>query len=201
MSTSRLGGFSDGVFAVAITLLVLQFAVPQAQSGHLLDSLLAQWPQFVTYTASFLTVGVLWVNHHAVFNGLRKADRTIQFINVVLLLLVVLVPYPTQLLGHYLNSGWDGSVAAAFYGVVMTLMSVCFQAMVAWALTHPDLLQPTVQKRRLSPVLPRFGLGLVSYAVSIGLAFVSTWLVVAIYAATAVYYAFNQIPWLADEGT
>jgi uncharacterized membrane protein len=201
MSTSRLGAFSDGVFAVAITLLVLQFTVPQAQSGQLLGSLLGQWPQLVTYTASFLTVGVLWVNHHAIFNGLRKVDRTIQFINVILLLTVVLVPYPTQLLGHYLNSGWDGSIAAAFYGVVMTVMSICFQALVAWALTHPDLLEPSVRERRLSTVLPRFGLGLVTYAVSIGLAFVSAWLVVAIYAATAVYYAFNQIPWLADEDT
>jgi len=123
---------------------------PQAQSGQLLGSLLGQWPQLVTYTASFLTVGVLWVNHHAIFNGLRKVDRTIQFINVILLLTVVLVPYPTQLLGHYLNAGWDGSIAAAFYGVVMTVMSICFQALVAWALTHPDLLEPSVRERRLS---------------------------------------------------
>jgi uncharacterized membrane protein len=201
MSTSRLGAFSDGVFAVAITLLVLQFTVPQAQSGQLLGSLLGQWPQLVTYTASFLTVGVLWVNHHAIFNGLRKVDRTIQFINVILLLTVVLVPYPTQLLGHYLNSGWDGSIAAAFYGVVMTVMSICFQALVAWALTHPDLLEPSVRERRLSTVLPRFGLGLVTYAVSIALAFVSAWLVVAIYAATAIYYAFNQIPWVDERSS
>jgi len=201
MKTSRVEAFSDGVFAVAITLLVLEFVVPQAKSGHLLASLLGQWPQLVTFVASFLTVGVVWVNHHAVFKGLRKVDRTTLFINLVLLLTVVLVPYPTQLLGHYLNSGWDGSVAAAFYGVVMTLMSVSFQTLVAWALTHPDLLEPSVRARRLSSVLPRFGIGLVTYAVSIGLAFVSAWLVVAIYAATAVYYAFNQIPWLADEGT
>ena len=201
MSTSRLGAFSDGVFAVAITLLVLQFTIPQAQSGQLLGSLLDQWPQLVTYTASFLTVGVLWVNHHAIFNGLRKVDRTIQFIHVILLLTVVLVPYPTQLLGHYLNAGWDGSIAAAFYGVVMTVMSICFQALVAWALTHPDLLEPSVRERRLSAVLPRFGLGLVTYAASIGLAFVSAWLVVAIYAATAIYYAFNQIPWVDERSS
>src|ERR1700736_2865862 len=105
MSTSRLGAFSDGVFAVAITLLVLQFTVPQAESGHLLGSLLQQWPQLVTYTASFLTVGVVWVNHHTIFRGLKEVDRTIQFINLVLLLTVVLVPYPTELLGRYLNSG------------------------------------------------------------------------------------------------
>ena len=186
---------------MAITLLVLQFTVPQAESGHLLGSLLGQWPQLVTYTASFLTVGVLWVNHHAIVNGLRIVDRTIQFINVILLLTVVLVPYPTQLLGHYLNSGWDGSIAAAFYGVVMTVMSVCFQALVAWALTHPELLEPSVRERRLSTVLPRFGLGLITYAASIGLAFVSAWLVVAIYAATAIYYAFNQIPWVDERSS
>jgi len=119
----------------------------------------------------------------------------------VLLLMVVLVPYPTQLLGHYLNSGWDGSIAAAFYGVVMTLVSISFQALVAWSLTHPHLLDPSVRARSLSSVMPRFGVGLITYAASIGLAFVSAWLVVAIYAVTAVYYAFNQIPWLADEDT
>ena len=201
MKTSRLEAFSDGVFAVAITLLVLQFTVPLTQSGHLLEALLGQWPQLATYAASFLTVGVVWVNHHAVFKGLRTVDRTIQFINLVLLLTVVLVPYPTQLLGHYLNSGWDGSVAAAFYGVVSTVMSIAFLALVAWALTHPDLLQPTVRAMHLSEVLPRFGLGLIIYAASIGLAFVSAWLVIVLFAVTAVYYAFNQIPWMESEAS
>ena len=200
MNTSRLEAFSDGVFAVAITLLVLQFTVPAVQAGNLLAALLGQWPQLVTYVASFLTVGVVWVNHHAVFKGLRTVDRTIQFMNLVLLLTVVLVPFPTQLLGHFLlKSGWDASVAAAFYGVVSTVMSIAFLALVAWALTHPDLLQPTVRAMHLSEVLPRFGLGLLIYAASIGLAFVSAWLVVALYAATAIYYAFNQIPWMENR--
>src|SRR6266851_2435972 len=141
MNSSRLEAFSDGVFAVAITLLVLQFAVPDVQSGKLLAKLLGQWPQLVTYVASFLTVGVVWVNHHTMFRNLRAVDRTIQFINLVLLLTVVLVPYPTALLGRYLNSGLDGSVAAAFYAVVMTVMAIAFQCLVAWALTHPNLLR------------------------------------------------------------
>ncbi len=123
MNTSRLEAFSDGVFAVAITLLVLQFTVPEVQSGKLLAKVLDQWPQLVTYLASFLTVGVVWVNHHTIFRNLRAVDRTIQFINLVLLLTVVLVPYPTALLGRYLNSGVDGSVAAAFYAVSIGLAS------------------------------------------------------------------------------
>jgi len=199
VNTSRLEAFSDGVFAVAITLLVLQFTVPEVQSGKLLANVLGQWPQLVTYVASFLTVGVVWVNHHTIFRNLRAVDRTIQFINLVLLLTVVLVPYPTALLGRYLNSGVDGSVAAAFYAVVMTVMAIAFQCLVGWALTHPDLLRPEVQGTRPGSVLPRFALGLVIYAVSIGLAFVSAWLVVALYAFNAIYYAFNQISWTGER--
>ena len=195
MSTSRVEAFSDGVFAVAITLLVLQFTVPEVESGKLLGKVLGQWPQLVTYVASFLTVGVVWVNHHTIFRNLRAVDRTIQFINLALLLTVVLVPYPTALLGRYLNSGQNGSVAAAFYAVVMTVMAIAFQCLVAWALTHPNLLRPEIHGARLSAVLPRFALGLVLYAASIGLAFVSTWLVVALYAFNAIYYAFNQVTW------
>jgi len=199
LNTSRLEAFSDGVFAVAITLLVLQFTVPEVVSGKLLANLLGQWPQLVTYIASFLTVGVVWVNHHTIFRNLRTVDRTIQFINLVLLLTVVLVPYPTALLGRYLNSGLDGSVAAAFYAVVMTVMAIAFQGLVGWALTHPNLLRPEIQGARAGTVLPRFALGLVIYAVSIGLAFVSTWLVVALYAFNAVYYAFNQLSWTEER--
>ncbi|HEV2028329.1 MAG TPA: TMEM175 family protein [Candidatus Dormibacteraeota bacterium] len=198
MNTTRLEAFSDGVFAVAITLLVLQFIAPDVQSGRLLAALLRQWPQLVTYVASFLTVGVLWVNHHTIFRGLQSIDRTIQFINLALLLTVVLVPYPTELLGRYLTSGLDGSVAAAFYGLVMTVMAVAFQALVAWALTHPNLLRPEVNVRRVRSVIPRFGLGLIVYAMSIPLAFVSAWLVVVLFAAIAIYYAFNQLPWMED---
>jgi uncharacterized membrane protein len=201
MSTSRLEAFSDGVFAVAITLLVLQFIGPEVQSGGLLRALLAQWPQLVTYVASFLTVGVLWVNHHTIFRGLHSIDRTIQFINLALLLAVVLVPYPTELLGRYLTSSQDGSVAAAFYGLVMTVMAVAYQALVAWALTHPNLLRPQVNVRRVRSVIPRFGLGLVVYAMSIPLAFVSAWLVVVLFAAIAIYYAFNQLPWMDDAAS
>jgi uncharacterized membrane protein len=201
MSTSRLEAFSDGVFAVAITLLVLQFIGPEVQSGGLLRALLAQWPQLVTYVASFLTVGVLWVNHHTIFRGLHSIDRTIQFINLALLLAVVLVPYPTELLGRYLTSSQDGSVAAAFYGLVMTVMAVAYQALVAWALTHPNLLRPQVNVRRVRTVIPRFGLGLVVYAMSIPLAFVSAWLVVVLFAAIAIYYAFNQLPWMDDAAS
>jgi uncharacterized membrane protein len=199
VTVSRVEAFSDGVFAVAITLLVLQFAVPDVKSGHLLGALLLQWPLLATYIASFLTVGVIWVNHHTIFSGLKSTDRTLQFINLVLLLFVVLVPYPTQLLARYLTSGIDGSVAAAFYGVLMTCMSITFQALVLWAINHPHLLKPEVDAARIRTFLPRFTVGFFVYAISIGLAFVSAWLVVALFAASAVYYAFNHLPWVPND--
>jgi uncharacterized membrane protein len=195
MTVSRVEAFSDGVFAVAITLLVLQFAVPEVQAGHLLRTLLDQWPLFATYAASFLTIGVIWLNHHTIFSSLKATDRTMQFINLVLLLLIVLVPYPTQLLGKYLQSGIDGKVAAAFYGVLMTCMSITFQVLVLWAINHPHLLKPKIDPAKIRSAMPRFALGLLIYGVSIGLAFVSAWLVVALYAGSAVYYAFNHVPW------
>jgi uncharacterized membrane protein len=113
--------------------------------------------------------------------------------------MVVLVPYPTELLGHYLNSGENGSVAAAFYAIVMTAMSISFQVLVAYALRHPDLMRPEVRVRSLRSVIPRFGVGLLTYAVAIGLAFVSAPLVVALFAVTAIYYAFNQLPWMTAD--
>src|SRR5260370_6264828 len=144
MSTTRLEAFSDGVFAVAITLLVLQFVDPGAKNGELLSKLLGQWPQLATYGASFLTIGVIWVNHHTVFKGIREIDRTIQFINLVLLLLIVLVPYPTELLGRYLNSAQNASVAAAFYAIVVTAMCISVQVLVAYAPAHPNVRRPEV---------------------------------------------------------
>src|SRR5260370_30860104 len=112
MSTTRLEAFSDGVFAVAITLLVLQFVDPGAKNGELLSKLLAQWPQLATYGASFLTIGVIWVNHHTVFKRIREIDRTIQFINLELLLLILLLPYPTDLLRRNLNSSQNAPPTA-----------------------------------------------------------------------------------------
>ena len=116
-----------------------------------------------------------------------------------LLLFIVLVPYPTQLLGYYVNSGVDGSVAAGFYAVVMTGMGITFQVLVAWAVTHPQLLKPSVNIVAVRATVPRYSLGLLVYAASIGLAFVNAWFVIALYALSAIYYAFNQLTWSADE--
>jgi uncharacterized membrane protein len=192
-NTSRLESFSDAVFAVAITLLVLQITVPEVESGQLPHALLNQWPQFATYVASFLTIGVIWVNHHSVFTYLARTDRALQFINLVLLLWIVLIPFPTALLGRYLQAGHDTQVAAATLGVVMTLMGASFGVLWIYAVNRPNLLRPSVDVAKARATVPRFTAGTVVYAISIGLAWVSPIVVVALYAVLAIYYAFNQV--------
>jgi hypothetical protein len=107
-STDRLEAFSDGVFAVAATLLVLNLKVG---SGGLAHALAKQWPHYATYVVSFLTIGIIWLNHHAQFHRIDHPDRTLMVINLFLLMFVTLIPFPTGLLADHLNSGPDGHVS------------------------------------------------------------------------------------------
>lgn len=186
--------FSDGVFAVAITLLVLSIAVPEARAGDLSGELLRTWPLLVAYAASFLTIGIIWLNHHVVFTHIRRVDRPLLILNLLLLMAVVLMPFPTDVLGHYLQSPEDRGVAAAAYSVASALMGITFGAVWTYAVYHPNLLGPHVDVRKARRSLPRFAGGTLVYVACIGLAFVSAPLVVALCGLTAIYYAFNQIP-------
>ena len=105
MSKARLEAFSDGVIAVAITLLALDLTVPEPGHGMLLTQLGDHWPQFAAYVVSFFTIGIIWVNHHARVSQIAKVDRTLLFINLVLLMFVVLIPFATSTMATYLTSG------------------------------------------------------------------------------------------------
>src|SRR6478752_5013578 len=112
MKTARLETFSDGVFAIAATLLILE--VHQA-SGSVAHGLVHAWPSYVAYAISFLTIGIIWVNHHTVMQQIDRVDRTFLFINVVFLMIVAFSPYPTRVVAEHLRAG---SKSAAFaYGV------------------------------------------------------------------------------------
>ncbi len=102
MSTSRTEAFSDGIFAIAATLLVLELKVPQVEPGGLADALLESWPSYATYVVSFLTIGIIWVNHHAVLDRIREVNRPLLFMNLMFLMVVADNLFPTALLGDYL---------------------------------------------------------------------------------------------------
>ena len=138
--TRRLEAFSDGVLAVAITLLILSVADPGTPHTTLAQRLVHLWPAYASYAVSFLVIGIIWVNHHDAFKEIRYADRAIQFINLLLLMTVVAIPFPTSLLAAHLTSGADSHAAAFAYGLVMTLMGATFTALWVHAARTPAIL-------------------------------------------------------------
>src|SRR3989442_11891138 len=116
MSTARLETFADGVFAIAATLLILNVEV----SGHgtLSHQLVHAWVAYAAYAVSFLTIGIMWVNHHGVLRHVGHTDRTFLFLNVAFLLCVAFVPFPTRVLAEHVRHG--GNAAAVFYGISLT---------------------------------------------------------------------------------
>jgi len=185
-TTDRLETFSDGVFAVAITLLVLGLAVHPA-AGRLGHALLHYWPHYATYVVSFLTIGIIWMNHHAQFDRIEQADRTLMVLNLVLLMFVTLIPFPTSLLATYLHAGTDEHVAAAVYAATLLAMSIAFFSTYLWA-ARRKLFAPWVGERQVGYLVRRNGAGLLVYAAAIAVAFASASVSLALCGLVALYY-------------
>ena len=197
MSSRRTEAFSDGVFAIAITLLVLDLAVPaheEAARVGLAHALASEWPAYFAYLVSFLVIGIIWVNHHAVFDRVRFVDRPVLFANLLLLLTVSLIPFPTRLLADYLTSGEGSHVAAAVYSATMLAMGLSYALL--WATLSRDrrLLHEDIDPSARRTGLIRFALGNVVYVATIGLSFVNATLTLAVHGAIAIYYCFDQLP-------
>ena len=191
MRTSRVEAFSDGVFAVAITLLVLDLHIPVTH-GSLVNGLADEWPAFAAFAISFLVIGIVWVNHHTLYHLLSHTDRVMLFLNLGLLMTVVLIPFVTALFADYVTTGGsEASIAGVLYNADMLLMGITFQLAVQWVNGHHDLL-----RERLVPLTRRqqvrYGIGPILYVACIPLSFVSAPAVLAIDALVAVYYIFDQ---------
>jgi uncharacterized membrane protein len=195
MDSTRLEAFSDGVFAVAITLLALNLVVP-GPGGHLslAGKLQDHLPSFAAFVVSFLTIGIIWVNHHTLFKNFAKIDRTLLFLNLLLLLFVVCIPFATSTFAAYLpRSHFDASVATAIYQGVFEGMSAAFGLLFWWAIRHEHLkIALTPSAARAATI--RFGIGNVGYISAIGVAFVSPVTSLAISGLVGVYYMFEQTP-------
>jgi uncharacterized membrane protein len=193
----RLEAFSDGVFAIAITLLVLDLAVPARDSPHesgLAAALGRQWPSYFAYLVSFLIIGIIWVNHHTMFDKVRLVDRPVLFANLGLLLVVSVIPFPTHLMAEYLTAGSDSHVAAAVYSATMLAMGSAYSVLWLTITRDERLLHEHVDPGSSRRALVRFGAGNVLYLVLVGLSFVSAVATLALHAALAVYYSFDQLP-------
>jgi uncharacterized membrane protein len=198
----RLEAFSDGVFAVAITLLVLNLAVTGPGRGHpsLAVQLADRWPAFVAYAISFLTVGIIWVNHHALVSSLAVVDRTLMFLNLGMLFFVVLVPFATGTVADYLaHRGFDAQVAVAVYGGVLLGMSVGFGSMLEWSLREGRS-KVQVPRDQWWRARLRFTSGGAVYLAMVGLAFASAPVALGLSGVVAVYYVFERTPAVRAPG-
>ena len=200
MDRGRLEAFSDGVFAVAITLLVFNLAVPVPGQGALGRQLAGHWPSFAAYGVSFLTIGIIWVNHHALCRNFAVVDRTLLFLNLLLLFFVVTIPFATAMVAAYLRRGGaDASLAAAFYQGVFLGMSIAFGVLFWWSIRQKYLTIPLTGAAARTAMI-RFAIGNLAYAAAIGIAYLSAPTALLVSALVAVYYVFEQTPTLGAAG-
>ncbi len=200
-STNRAEAFSDGVFAIAATLLVLELKVPHVEPGGLSEALLERWPSYATYVVSFLTIGIIWLNHHAVMERIKTVNRPLLLLNLVFLMAVAAIPFPTALLAEYLHAGHDERLASAIYGATMALMGISFGLMWAYAIFGEDLLHENVEPDRARRSLLLFAAGNPLYLLAIGASLLSAELGLAIYALLALFYLFDVLPPLEELGS
>jgi uncharacterized membrane protein len=195
--TNRTEAFSDGVLAIAVTLLVLDLRVPARETLHVpLGAALAhEWPAYAAYVTSFLVIGIIWVNHHAVFNLLSRVDRGTQFLNLLLLMTVVAIPFTTALLSEYLTAvGREAHTAALVYSAVMLAMSGAFSALYWYVSRHPRLLADHVDPAAVRASTIRFSaVGIMLYVLTLGIAALSAPFCLLAHLLIALYYCFEQI--------
>jgi uncharacterized membrane protein len=192
---SRLESFSDGVFAVAITLLALNLTIEGRGAGHpaLLIQLGHHWPAYVAYLISFFSIGIIWVNHHRVMNDVVAVTRPLLYLNLVLLAVVVAIPFATSTMADYLTAGGqDSRVAAALYAGVFELMGLAFAIVYEWTLRHDDHLRQPLPAAAKNGVRLRFYGGQIPYLIAFAVAFFSAPATVAITGVVAVYYVFER---------
>lgn len=192
----RLEALSDGVFAIAMTLLILSVPIPQRSNltslailhTSLLDGY--RWLPLVTYVLSFVTVLVMWINHHYLFQFVARIDRFFVVTNGLLLLLVVFVNYPTALVANFVGTA-GGEYAAAAYNIVFVLVALCFNALWFRIIGHRRLLVSDADPEEVASFTRAYIFGGPLYLVALGLAFVNPGLSIALDAALALYFVFT----------
>jgi uncharacterized membrane protein len=195
--TARLEAFSDGVFAIAVTLLILEIHVPAREHAETLGhELLRIWPSYLGYLTSFLTIGVMWINHHHVFELIARVDRTMLLLNTLLLMLIAFVPFPTAVLAQFIETGGARS-AAVLYGATLTLTAMTYFAWWRYASAGRRLIGDEVPDEVVDDITRAYLPGTLLYAGAALLAFLQPWVSAAAYLAIAVFYALPLAQWRA----
>lgn len=209
MDSRRVESFSDGVFAVAITVLIFNL-LPIGKGALSYRVLGNAWPQYAAYVVSFLTIGIMWINHHVLFGHVRLVDRPLLVLNMLLLMGVVAIPFPTALVAEHLTgpNASGGQPAAVVYGLVMVVISLFYNAIWLHLVSHASALGSRITKQQLLASMPRAGgrllpwlriprwsIGLGGYLVGVLVALAGSAAgALTIYGLLAVFYMFNQLP-------
>jgi len=185
---TRLEAFSDGVIAIAITLLVLDIHVPATGHGGLGHGLGHEWPSFAAYAVSFITIGIIWMNHHLAIGRVRQADHGLLVINLLLLMSIAVLPFTTSLMAAYLRESSGEHLAAFVYGGSLLVMACTFFTMQRYLLS-PRRGLTDIDAATRAFILRRNAVGLIPYALATALAPVSPYATLGICGAVAIYYA------------
>jgi uncharacterized membrane protein len=192
----RAESFSDGVFAVAITVLVFNLLPIASATARSLDTqaLLHQWPAYLAYVVSFLTIGIMWLNHHWMLSAVTMVNRPVLVLNLILLMGIVAIPFPTALVADHLNDGAAGKVATVTYGLVMIAISIPFALLWVYVAAHQHELgaRRRVRTPRLSTL--RFTAGNAGYVAGTIIALFVPVAALIIFGLLAVYYLFSHLP-------
>lgn len=190
--SGRVEAFSDGIFAFAITLLVLDLKVPQLGDYHraseLGSALTAQWPSFAAYLISFSTILIMWVNHHNLFNWIQKIDSRLMFLNGLLLLFISVLPFPTALLSEHIQKPGAQIAGAVFCGAYF-LIAIAYNLLWRHLYCQRKKMMPSMHDHHAARITTSYNSALLCYALAWASCFVSIYIGVAIVAALAAYFA------------
>ncbi len=186
--TGRVEAFSDGVFAIAMTLLVIDLLPLSEPGGDLANELAHSWPTFFAFISSFFTILVIWMNHHSLFTMIKRVDSRFLFLNGLLLLGTTFVPFPTALVAQHLLDP-AGTVAAAVYGATGLALAFAFNGVWRYAAKGRRLLGSEVTQAAIDRVNRGYWVGPLGYGAAFGLAFVSPIACVGLVTALAIFYA------------
>ena len=189
MRTSRLEAFSDGVFAIAATLLILNVSVGQ---GPLAGELIRIWPSYAAYAVSFVTIGIIWINHHTVMAQIGHVDRVFLMVSVLFLAVIAFIPFPTRLLAESLTTPGDAQAAALAYGIVLTLTAVMFNVLWRYAAHEKRLLRTDADQRTVDGISRSYLPGPFLYLTATAMALVNPYVSAALYGALALFYVLES---------
>ena len=199
VGTQRIEAFSDGVFAIAITLLIIEIAVPHVEGDQSLGTAIRDlWPSYFAYVLSFITIGIYWANHHTFFKFFHATDHVFLMLNVLFLMCIAFLPFPTAVLGDYLDNDSQRQAAVTLYCVGLLAPTIPWSLLWWWGNLR-DLIDERLAPDYTRYLTRQYALSITAYFVAVLVSFVNPWAALAVAGGiTAVYVLPPRRPRYVD---